>query len=184
MNAEVTDLQAVRDDLEQLASNFSTLLIATTSDSGEPNASYAAYVELNGAFYIYVSELSIHTRNLLANGRASVLFIEDETNAGHLFARKRLTYKCEALEIARDSELWEQALGRFGERFGNLIDMLRQLQDFHLFKLTPINGLFVAGFAQAYEVPDPKKGEVRHIREQGHRKATGDNVTPDEAPTD
>jgi hypothetical protein len=184
MSAEPTDFDAVREDLQTLAGTFSTLLIATVSESGEPNASYAAYVTLDGGFYVFVSELSLHTQNLLANGRASVLFIEDETNAGHLFARKRVTYRCQAVEVERSADEFDRVLDQFAERFGNLIDMLRSLQDFHLFRLSPSNGLFVAGFAQAYEVADPPHGEIRHIRDKGHTKSGGGTVTKDDVPDD
>jgi putative heme iron utilization protein len=34
--------------------------------------------------------------------KVSVLFIEDESQAQHLFARKRMTYACKAEEIGRD----------------------------------------------------------------------------------
>ena len=184
MNANTTDLDAVRTDLELLRKDFATLLMATTSEQGEPNASYAAYVEKDGDYFVYVSELSIHTQNLLANGRASVLFIEDEAHAGHLFARKRLTYQCEAIEVVRDSALFADVLGRFAERFGGLIDMLRELRDFHLFKLSPRHGLFVAGFAKAYELDDLPRGEIHHIGDKGHMKSNGESVSPDEVPND
>lgn len=184
MNAKVSDLNAIREDLELLRKDFATLLMATTSEQGEPNASYAAYVEMDGEYFVYVSELSIHTQNLLANGRACVLFIEDEAHAGHLFARKRLTYQCEAVEVARGSELFGDVLDRFAERFGALIGTLSELQDFHLFRLSPKHGLFVAGFAKAYELGDFPRGEIRHIQDKGHMKSNGESVSPDEAPID
>ena len=184
MNAKVSDLNAIREDLELLRKDFATLLMATTSEQGEPNASYAAYVELDGEYFVYVSELSIHTQNLLANGRACVLFIENEANAGHLFARKRLTYQCDAFEVNRGSELFADVLDKFAERFGALIGTLGELQDFHLFKLSPKHGLFVAGFAKAYELDDLPRGEIRHIRDKGHMKSNGESVSPDDVPAD
>ena len=44
-------------------------------------ASYAAYVERDGDYYVYLSERALHTCNLLDNGRVSVLFIENEGGA-------------------------------------------------------------------------------------------------------
>ena len=184
MNAKVSDLNAVREDLELLRKDFATLLMATTSEQGEPNASYAAYVEMDGEYFVYVSELSIHTQNLLANGRACVLFIEDEAHAGHLFARKRLTYQCNAVEVVRDSEAFVAVLDKFAERFGALIGTLSELQDFHLFKLSPKHGLFVAGFAKAYELDDLPRGGIRHIQDKGHMKSDGVPVSPDDVPID
>lgn len=173
MSAQAIDLQDVREELEQLRAGFSTLLLATVSADGLPDASYAAYVERDGDYYVYVSELSTHTRNMASNGRASALFIENEAHAGHLFARKRLTYQCEAIEVARDAAAFDPIMQAFAERFGQLIDTLRGLQDFHLFRLRPMRGRYVAGFARAYEMDSAELQQIRHIREQGHRRADG-----------
>jgi len=170
MSAQLEDSQAIHDEFETLRRGFSTLLMATVDPDGMPEASYAAYVEQDGDYYIFVSELSAHTGNLLANGRASVLFIEDEAGAGHLFARKRLTLRCEAFEVMRGSEEFDDVLQAMVDRFGTLIETLRGLDDFHLFRLRPQRGVFVAGFARAYAMDDPSLSEIRHVRDKGHRR--------------
>ena len=39
-----------------------------------------------------------------------------------------------------------------GERHGEIVDTLRRLADFQLFRLTPDGGVFVMGFGQAYAI--------------------------------
>jgi putative heme iron utilization protein len=169
------DLGKVYAEVLRFREGFATLLMATVDPDGEPDASYAAYVEEGGDFYVFVSELSVHTKNLLESGRVSVLFIEEEASAGHLFARRRLTFRCRAEEIARGSIGCETILDRFEVRFGALIATLRGLQDFHLVRLRPESARYVSGFAKAFAIDDVQLAEIRHIRDKGHR--AGDPAT-------
>lgn len=163
-------LVQVWEELQAFRRGFRTLLMATHGQDGEPDASYAAYVDWEGDFLVFVSELSAHTRNLRETGRASVLFIEDEGAAAHLFARRRLTFRCEVAEIPRDSPLAVEMLGRFETEFGALIQTLKGLDDFHLLRLRPLRARYVAGFARAFEIEDVEVARIRHIRDKGHRR--------------
>lgn len=82
---------------------------------------------------------------------------------------KRLTFDAVASMVERDSELWCQVIAQMGERFGEIIDGLSQLQDFMLFRLQPEQGLFVKGFGQAYQVSGDDLVDFVHL-EEGHRK--------------
>lgn len=170
MNAQIDRLQDVQEELTMLRRSFSTLQLATVNPLGEPDASYAAYIEHEENYYVFISELASHTCNLLHNRRASVLFIENEANADHLFARKRLTYQCTAERVERNKAEFDTVLEQFTVKFGNLIDTLRGLRDFHLFRLTPKRGLYVAGFAKAYAMDSDDLGQLRHLRDRGHGK--------------
>jgi heme iron utilization protein len=163
------ELAAVMADAQRFPANFQSLHLATSNDRGEPEASYAPYLEHEGSYYVYVSELSAHTGNLAATGRCSVLFIESETQAKHLFARRRLTLQCVAQECPRDGSAFEPLMDRFAAKFGNFVGMLRKLTDFHLYQLSPQSGAYVAGFAQAYTLEGDGLREIRHRQEQGHR---------------
>jgi putative heme iron utilization protein len=169
------DLNAVMDECRKFPGLFQSLHLATCNAAGEPEASYATYVEHDGRYYIYVSELSAHTANLAAAGRCSVLFIESEGDAKHLFARRRLTLQCAAIECRRDSPEFEPLLDKFVEKFGNFMGMLRKLADFHLYQLRPQSGGYVAGFAQAYTLEGDGLSQIRHRKDQGHRNP--DNAT-------
>lgn len=132
-------------------SGFDSVVMATTDGDGHPHVSYAVYVaDASGAFYIYVSALATHTRNLTQRRQASIMFIEAESQAANPFARKRLTIECGAELIQRDTSLWDEILERFAERHGGIVAVLRGLPDFHLFWLVPARAVYVRGFGQAF----------------------------------
>jgi heme iron utilization protein len=178
------DLNAVMDECRKFPGLFQSLHLATCNAAGEPEASYATYVEHDGCYYIYTSELSAHTANLAASGRCSVLFIESEAQANHLFARRRLTLQCAAIECHRDSPEFEPLMDMFVQKFGNFMGMLRKLTDFHLYQLRPKSAGYVAGFAKAYTLAGDGLREIKHRKEQGHRSpdkttaAAMDEMTP------
>jgi heme iron utilization protein len=147
--------------------------MATCGPDGEPEASYAPYIEVGGDLYVFVSALSTHTANLIETGRASVLFIEDETRAVHPFVRRRLTLQCRVEEIARDEDGYGGILDLFEARFGGLVATLRSLADFHLLRLHPERGRYVKGFGKAFAIDDVGLARIRHIRESGRRIVPG-----------
>lgn len=156
------DLTAIATEFHAFINEFKTLLLATTSPEGVPEASYAPYVAHQSEYYIFISELAAHTRNLARTGKASVLVIEDESKAHQLFARKRATLQCEAVEITRDMPHCEPLLQLFDERFGKFFGLLRQLPDFHLYRLTPTSASYIAGFAKAYTLTGSDLNQVMH----------------------
>ena len=139
----------------QFPERVQSLMLSTLTAEGQPQASYAPFVTgSDRAFYIFVSGLSSHTQNLKAIARAGILLIEDEAQASQIFARQRLMYDCTVELIERHNPEWTTWADRFSARFGNLIQMLRQLPDFQIFRLMPQSGRFVVGFGAAYEI-DP-----------------------------
>ncbi|WP_373510229.1 HugZ family protein [Thiocapsa sp.] len=171
------DLDAIHAELSRFRAGFSTLLMATCASDGEPDASYAPYLEVGGDFYVFVSELSTHTANLIETGRVSVLFIEDEASAAHAFVRRRLTFRCRVEEIARGKDVYDSVLDLFETRFGGLVATLRALSDFHLLRLRPERGLYVKGFGKAFAIDDVQLARIRHIRESGRRDDAGSDST-------
>ena len=136
---------------------FRTLVLATASPGGEPDASYAPFVRGAGnALYVYVSQLARHTANLAQTGNASVLFIASEEATDELFARHRLTFRCRASVIERESPEWRAVLDRFETQFGDVVGLIRPLEDFVLFELRPEHATYVRGFAQAYRLEGPE----------------------------
>ena len=140
---------------QALPKQVKSLMLSTINADGTPHASYAPFV-IDDAYQVYLltSGLSAHTQNLLRTGQASALIIEDESQTQQVFARQRLTYDCQVTPIPRQSDLWEAQMAQMEARFGEIIPMLRQLEDFQLFGLSPQAGRFVMGFGSAYQV-DP-----------------------------
>ncbi|PSN20024.1 pyridoxamine 5-phosphate oxidase [filamentous cyanobacterium CCP5] len=130
-----------------------SLMLSTVDAQGNPHASYAPFVkEENYSFYIFVSGLSPHTAHLKQTGKASILLIDDEATTQQIFARPRLSYRCRVTGLDRGGATWQQIADRFQTRFGEIIDMFRQLDDFQIMQLTPLSGRFVVGFGAAYQV--------------------------------
>jgi putative heme iron utilization protein len=167
--SEDADLLKVRDACRAFPSRFQTLYLSTVDVQGQPQASYAPYVAHEGRYCVYLSDLARHAANLRHTARASVLFIEGEEQAKHLFARERLTLDCQAEECARGSTRFEAVLDLFDQRFGQFMQAIRPLKDFRLFELLPQSGSYVAGFARAYTLDGADLGRVRHRNEQGHQ---------------
>lgn len=143
---------------------FQSVVISTVSADNIPNASYAPFViDESKNIYIYVSGLSTHTQNLYAVPKASVLFIEEESQTKQIFARRRLTFDCTATLVEHDTELCNQIVDSFEARFGEIIQLLRDLPDFRIFKLTPSKGRFVIGFGAAYQVDPNDLNTLTHV---------------------
>lgn len=169
MSEKVIDLNKIREEYNRFPDVFESVLMATVNAEGIPDVSYAAYLAFNGDYYIYVSELSLHTQNLMESGQISLLFIENEDRAKHLFARQRMTLQCESIEVFRGSVHFETIMEKFSGKFGKFMDMLKSLNDFHMFKITPLRGSYVRGFAQAFKLEGKGLSKVSHINDKGHQ---------------
>jgi len=170
-NNKKIDVNEFRNQFMDFVDEFDTVQLATVDEHGMPEASYAPYVKVGNEYYVYLSELSKHTGNLLDNGKVSLLIIENENEAKHLFARKRVTYRATSLEIDRGSDDFYTIMKCFEEKFGKFISMLINLNDFHLFKIRPEGGNFVAGFARAFYLEGENMDQLRHVNDVGHAAA-------------
>jgi putative heme iron utilization protein len=147
-----------------------SLQLATLDEDGAPFASYAPFAADDDSFYVLLSDIAIHGRNLAREARASVLVIEDEDSAGELFARVRVNYQVRAEELAVNTAEWHKAVELLAARHGERPRNLSQLSDFRLFRLRPVKGRYVKGFGKAYSLAGGKLGMegIDHLRE-GHK---------------
>ena len=153
----------------EMISNMKTIILSTISKGGDPNSSYApSVVDSKGNFYIYISSLSKHTSNLVANSRLSMMIIEDESKAENIFGRKRFTMDAVASKVDRDSDEWINAINMMEDKFGETIKVLKDMTDFYMFKIRPNKGLLVHGFARAFHFYGDGLSEVRYLNEKGH----------------
>ena len=151
--------------VKELVKSMQSLILATVDAEGNPVSSYAPFVLIDGSFYIYVSYMAKHTKNLQDRKKASVMFIEDETTGKQIYARTRLTMNSEANLIEKENPLFAQAIDGLKERHGKVVDVLAEMTDFVLIELKPQRGAYVNGFGSAYfidsnlEVIDQNTGE-------------------------
>ncbi|CAH7030068.1 Heme oxygenase HutZ [Vibrio chagasii] len=160
-------------EIEEFRQERRTLQLATVDEEGRPNVSYAPFVQNQEGYFVLISDIARHARNLKENPQVSLMMIEDEESSKQLYARKRLTFDAQASVVERETELWTQVIGQMQERFGEIIDGLSQLQDFSLFNLKAENGLFVKGFGQAYQVSGDDLVDFVHLQE-GHKKVSNE----------
>jgi heme iron utilization protein len=140
-------------EVESFLETFQTLIMASLTPEGEPHASTAPYVRMGNDFYILISTVAQHGRNLLKKQNVSLLFVEDESQCVQPFARKRVTIEATASEINREDDTCSAAIERFKAHFDpELVTSLSQMGDFHLFKLSPRSGSVVMGFGKAYRL--------------------------------
>jgi len=150
----------------EFLAGFRSLVMATVSADGVPDASYAPFVRIDdNAFYVNVSDLSTHTANLMATPLASLLFLQAEKDSKQLFARKRLSFEGAVVRVERDSNTWKQVMDLFERKFGDVMQLIRPLADFKLMRIEPRSGVFVRGFAQAYPLQGPQLEALRAVND-------------------
>lgn len=150
---------------KQFMDTRKSLVLATVNEEGMPHASTTPFVlDESRNFYVFVSGLSEHTGHLSAEGaKASVLLLADESSTTEPFARTRATFDCDVSSLPRGTNDFEVTADNFAASFGEIIDVLRGLGDFVIFRLKPRRGRFVMGFARAYNVADDWQSLV-HVR--------------------
>tara|TARA_Y100000589_G_C27024135_1_gene576183 strand:- start:167 stop:676 length:510 start_codon:yes stop_codon:yes gene_type:complete len=154
-----------------LISEMKSIILSTNSFMNIPNSSYAPSIQSSdGNFYIYVSELSKHTSNIIVNPKISIMIIEDESKSDNLFARKRLTIECDSYKLDRNLDEWKIIIEEMQLKLGDTIKFLKDMKDFHLFKLIPESGLLVYGFGKAFRLKGKNLDEFDHLNDKGHKK--------------
>ena len=146
--------RSIHNECKDLIDSCQTLTLAT-SNQEQSHSSYAPFIYLDKKFYILVSGLAEHTSNLLhAQNKIGCMLIKDEAKSKQIFARKRFMFKSMPLPIDRKSKQWDELMGHFKTRFGDIIDLLDSLPDFVLFELNPVNAVLVKGFGDAHQLTD------------------------------
>lgn len=117
-------------------------------ENGFPSASRVLIAaDVDGAPVILVSGLSAHTRALLKDPRASALF--GEPGKGDPLAHPRLTLRCRAERIDRQSDAHERIRDLFIERHPKS-KLYIDFPDFCFFRLVPLDASLNGGFGRAY----------------------------------
>lgn len=159
-------------EVESFLGGFKTLMMASITPDGLPHASTAPFVRVGNDFYILISTIAQHGRNLLDSSDVSLLFAEDEIHSNQPFARKRVTIEAKSSEITQEDTHYLSILQSLKTKFDpTLIGSLTQMNDFHLFKLSPKSGSVVMGFGKAYHLD--KNLEVMTQIIGSHQKAHG-----------
>jgi len=124
-----------------------------TLHDGEPNSAMVAYVPAEdfSAFYILVSRLGKHTRDMESDPRVSLLIAETDDRRADPQTLARVSLQGTAEMLPRDASDHTRIKMMYLRRFPEAEQFFR-LGDFNLWKITPKSGRFVAGFAQAFNL--------------------------------
>jgi len=153
-------------------SGFKSVVIATVDAGGFPFTSYAPFVYADDHYYVFISDIAAHAGNLRREKRAALFFVEDESAASNLFARRRVSLQCEADIISRSGAHFEIIMEKFRKKFDpGLIDTLLPMQDFNLHRFRPVAGEAVFGFGEAYTLGGENMQTLLPRRGGGHKKA-------------
>ena len=154
-----------------LLENVNTAILSTVDDIGQPNASYAPIgIDSENNMYIYISDLSKHTKNIISTNKVSVMLIEDESKSSNVFARKRLTINVKSILIDRGTVDWYEKITYLDVRFSDSMKFLKEMSDFHLIQLVPEDALLVYGFGKAFRLTGNKLENIVHLNDKGHKK--------------
>lgn len=156
--------QELQQSIQQHQDKFKTLLLSSLSaTTSAPELSYSPYsCDQQGCFYIFISDLAGHSKNLRRHSECGLMFIADESDSRNLFARQRLTYQCKADLVVASDPCYQPQLELLQRQCGDVVKLLRSLPDFRLFRLQPISGRYVVGFGKAYDI-DPVSGQVAAV---------------------
>ena len=114
----MTDEQPAR-VCASLIEGMRSLQLSTVGVDGIPHCGYTPYLyRAPGSFYIFVSQLAAHTRNLLATKTVAIMIIADEQSTSQIFARARVNYLCDVTRIAPESQDYALVLDDYQQRHG------------------------------------------------------------------
>ncbi|PWW15295.1 pyridoxamine 5'-phosphate oxidase family protein [Chryseobacterium sp. AG844] len=161
-------IKPVAPKVQELINASKSVILATVDAEGNPNSSYAPFVQVDQTFYILVSFMAKHTKNLADGRKTSIMFIEDESATKQIYARERLTLEAATSQIERDSEVWNAVVGKLRETHGKVVEVISEMGDFILIALQPVKGSYVNGFGSAYFV-NSKLEIIEHRNDVNHQ---------------
>lgn len=157
--------------MKDFIAHIQTAIIGTLDKDHLPFSSYAPYIYDNNHFYVYISDIATHAKNIQVNPKVSLFFIEDESKADNLFARKRITLQCDSVKIERNSKRFEEVLALFSIKFdAKMVETLKKMTDFNLFEFKVTYGEATFGFGKAYLIGGEQMNELvsRHFGSGHH----------------
>ena len=147
--------------MKDFIKNIQTAIIGTLDKNNHPFSSYAPYIYDANRFYVYISDIATHAKNIQANQKASLFFVEDESKTENMFARKRISLQCDSQKVARGSERFEEVLGLFSQKFdAKMVATLKKMTDFNLYEFKVNYGEATFGFGKAYCVGGKNMDEL------------------------
>jgi putative heme iron utilization protein len=124
-----------------------------TLHEGESNLAMVAYsfAEDFSAFTIHVSRLGKHTTDMESDPRVSLLITETDDRRADPQTLARVSIRGTAELLPRNDPGYAQVKQDYLARFPEA-EQLFSLRDFNLWKITPTDGRYEAGFGRAFNL--------------------------------
>ena len=161
---QIKNVLKKRDRLLASAKTLGIAVMIHEQDGPIADVGHAPFIRDEGCFYIYSSQLTPHIRALTKGSEARFFLIEDEEKSPNIWARVRLKFSADVLELARDEKRFLSLCNQIGQVHGPVMEMIQNFTDFHLFEIQPRQGTLVTGFAQAFSVNGPDFELTEHLR--------------------
>jgi putative heme iron utilization protein len=135
--------------------------LGTLAD-GAPFVSLVAYAPEPSftGFLLHLSDLSVHTRQLRSDPRASLLVAEPDDGRDDVQTLSRISLVGTAAMIARDAHDYAAARTTYLKHLP-AATMLFDFGDFNLYRFIPQSARYVGGFARAYTLTAEQLGLAR-----------------------
>ncbi|WP_332651535.1 pyridoxamine 5'-phosphate oxidase family protein [Lysinibacillus sp. 54212] len=154
------DIEHIRKNYKAFIGGRKSLLLSLVDKEGHPFSSSAAFVQVNGKFYVYVSRIAQHHSLLEQASVVDVLCVADQAVTQNHFATERARWQCTPKILGNEG--YEEIFAAFDDvHSANMMKLLRTL-DFSLFELTPIKGRYVVGFGKAFDI-DVAADTLTHV---------------------
>jgi len=133
-----------------------------TLRDGSPFVSMVVYAVSDdlASFYLHLSRLAVHTRDLIADPRLSLLIHESDRGESDPQTLARLTIQGDAATVSKTDSQYEAIKSLYLKKFPDA-EMRFSLGDFDLYRIEPKSARYVGGFAQAFNLT------VENFREAG-----------------
>jgi putative heme iron utilization protein len=133
-----------------------------TLRDGSPFVSMVVYAVSDdlASFYLHLSRLAVHTRDLIADPRLSLLIHESDRGESDPQTLARLTIQGDAATVSNTDSQYEAIKSLYLKKFPEA-EMRFGLGDFDLYRIEPKSARYVGGFAQAFNLT------VESFREAG-----------------
>lgn len=140
----------------ELRSLLHSQRVAALGTVGEDGAAFVSMVPYAleqdlGCLVIHVSGLAVHTRNLLARPRVSLMVMKPEVHGAPVHALARVTLDGVAAVPEPASDAWTRCRDAYLRRFPEA-EPMTQLADFRFVRIEPSGARQVAGFGSARSI--------------------------------
>ena len=128
------------------------LILATIDEDGFPSLSTLPFVWFEQSFWVLMSDLSPHTKQVRQSPVVELMLIEDEGKTHNIYNRARVTWRADVMRVERNDSRSREVFDGLRARHGKIVDVLTQLPDFHLHRMVPGAGRLVNGFGRAFKI--------------------------------